>query len=332
MFGDSQISPSKLPIKIPISTVHIIDICKALVEELRTACQVRMKDTDLNTLIIVSVLQAEAKVRIASRETAFHTFDRKLDSRVNKTTCSFPMAIFPLSVFLKQIGAVDIEGQTFVPELIDLKYETISKYASKKNVTIIPSNVIPLESGNCLTGAKQWVRILNESKALEIKIIERNEKGGFSFTQAFLRDPNKFNWIGVLFIEPPNNVVTDFEELAERYFDIIKRVREKLKPVVFTFDLYKSTGTAAQLATSKLHSSDENKTMYRVWCSRFIDDDSLEIGGYFHYGFGLEDSHFSRSSKFRCCEVFIETKQPLGLFVIKKINQCLIREMPNMES
>ncbi|XP_051155303.1 uncharacterized protein LOC127277901 isoform X2 [Leptopilina boulardi] len=316
LFGNTKISTFKPHVKIPVSTVYLIDICKTLIAELRDHCKVAMEVTDLSTLIIVTVLQIEAKVRIATKSSAYNTFDGELDYRVERTKDSLPVSLFPLSFYIDQIGKVDIQGQTIVPELIDLKYENISKYAERAGLTILPSNVISLPEGNSLTGANQWVRILNKSGAIEKGIIEPKDSG-FSLTKEFIENPNNFNWIGILFIEPPRNVVSDFKELNNRYFNFIDRINEKLLNAFAEVDYHEAKGTAAQLVTSKFLNFDQNITMYKVWSTRFVDDHSLEVGGLLRFGFDLEDSDVSRSGEFRCCESFIEAQSPLREFVQK---------------
>lgn len=300
--------------KIPISTVYLIDICKALIAELRDNCNVPIEVTDLSTLVVVTVLQIEAKVRIATKSSVFGKADDELDSRVERTKDNLLVSLFPLSFYVGQIGKINIQGQTILPEVTDLKYETLSEYAENLGLRILPLNVIPLAEGNPLTGVKQSLRIVDEAGAVKMGIIRPNDKD-FSLTIEFLENPNNFDWTSCLKIEQTLDVISNFDELNKQYFSFIDRINEKFHNVFVEVDYEEAWGTAAQLVTTKLPEFEQNITIYRVWSTRYVNDHYLEVGGLLRFGFDLEESHVSRSREFRCCESFIEAQSPLREFV-----------------
>lgn len=102
--------------EINISTVYLIDLCTELVHILESH-GVKITETDVNILVYITILQIETKLSEGS-----------FSESTRFTRFNFKNALYPLSLYLEQIGTLEINGQTIRPVLCDLKFENISNY------------------------------------------------------------------------------------------------------------------------------------------------------------------------------------------------------------
>lgn len=281
--------------KISISTKHVIKICKDVIDALKDF-DVKIFNTDLSTLVLVTLLQIEAKISCFS-------YNEKTNLRALRTKDDLKEAIFPLAFYIAQIGKFEIDEQYFEPEIIDLKYDNVSNYVMDLGLSLeIPSDVIFLNKGNYLTNFKQWVRVLNETRALESGIIFRNGNC-LNLTEEFIENSDNFNWIGILSFEPAQEIIPKYRELCERYKNFSHRVETIALYIFERVDYEHAKGTAMQLVTSEFEDSDS--TLLRLWSNRLVDDNTLKIGGQLRYGFQLEYRAL-RIYDARYCETFID--------------------------
>lgn len=131
-------------LKIPISTVHVVQICKVTVEIFKSEYKLDLLDSDYVSLILVTLLQIEAKVFLAKMNNPLESLYRSdVFERVQKTKECLKKAVYPLSIYIAQIGEVNVNEQTLVPEVIDLKYENFSDYIEKLDISRKARDIIP---------------------------------------------------------------------------------------------------------------------------------------------------------------------------------------------
>ncbi|XP_043474151.1 uncharacterized protein LOC122506170 [Leptopilina heterotoma] len=104
----------------------------------------QLVDTDLISLILVTLLQIEAKEWTARLNN--HTdseYSNEVSKRVQKTKEFLKKAVCPLSTYIAQIGEVNVNEQIIVPKVIDLKYENFSDYIEKLGIPHLSEENIP---------------------------------------------------------------------------------------------------------------------------------------------------------------------------------------------
>lgn len=208
IFGSRILSIVRPTVKFSLSTCYIIDICSEFLNTLRWTCGVTIVEEDLKHLVIVTVMQMEAKVWFAQQSTAFAHFGEEVEQRAQRVKVVLPEALYPLSFYLDQIGKIEIDHQVMVPVIHDLCYRTLGQYAPHLNIALMPPGWIELPAGNALTGARQWVEIINERACLEAKIIVR-DGNIIAFNQEFLADSNGYPWLGLIRLHPSRDVLPE---------------------------------------------------------------------------------------------------------------------------
>lgn len=229
--------------KLPISTVYVRDFCRELIDYLRIE-KVTLRDSDFLTLVHVTILQIEAKV-----------YDHETNSFVNYekydlTKRIFTKALYPISLYLKQIGKVKINDQTIVPELCDMNYEKIRDYVQV----------------------------------------------GDEFNSGYL------------------------EGLIKKWYSFKGRIEYKKRNIFLDVN-YDTSGTNAQLVTSKLSPNEESKKLL-VWSQHKVEDIHLKMGALFRYGFNLEFKNGLRSYNDRYCNTLIYRENLMDSLLSKIFSKC----------
>lgn len=310
LFGMPRLMTTRPPIKISVSTKYILELSRSLVEMYRSACKVNIVPSDIVAVALTTVMQVEAKVWFSQQSTPFASVNDDVERRARRVKAVLPNALYPISFYVDQIGLVDHEHQKFVPDLIDLTYGNLLDYIDQIGVTPLPSGTIPLLEGNALTGARQWVRLINQDALIANGVIQIID-GRTMFTEGFLERPNEFNWIGHLMLEPWRDVLPAFDEIVNNYNNLIGRISRRVTEPISSVDFSQARGTAAQLVTS---GSINDLTSVEVWSNRYIDDESLTVGALLRFGYELADHDDSHARDFRCVEAVVETAGSIERF------------------
>lgn len=198
-----------------------------------------------------------------------------------------------------------------VPVIHDLCYRTLGQYAAHLNIALMPPGWIELPASNALTGARQWVEIINERACLEAKILVR-DGNIIAFNQEFLADPNGYPWLGLIRLHPSRDVSPEFHTIIKGYTDLISRVNYRVLNALDPVDYSAARGTAAQLVTSQCMNE---SAMVEVWSNRHIDKDAIVCGALFRFGHGLAELDASHSRDFQCMESVVDVAGLLQCFL-----------------
>lgn len=310
LFGMPRLMTARPPVKISVSTKYILELSRSLVEMYRSACKVNIVPSDIVAVALTTVMQVEAKVWFSQQSTPFASMNMDVERRARRVKAVLPSALYPLSYYIEQIGLVEHEHQKFVPDLIDLTYGNLLDYIDQIGITPLPPNTIPLLEGNALTGARQWVRLINIEALTELGIIQIID-GRNMFTEGFLDRPNEFNWIGSMMLEPWRDVLPSFDEIVNNYNTLIGRISRRVTEPIAAVDFTQARGSTAQLVTS---CSINDLTSVEVWSNRYIDDEALTVGALLRFGYELTDHDDSHARDLRCVEAVVETAGSLERF------------------
>lgn len=230
MFGEILLSRTFPPIRFTISTEAVIPICRHMVDSLKHAYKVVMKDSDFSILVIVTILQIEAKVWISQQASQFIArVDLAVEERIERTKATLSEALFPISYYIEQIGSVTVDGQRLVPHVVDLTYDALMERADQIGVRAVPPGTIVLPANNALVGAAMWVNIINLPLGTQRGIlVEDAESGIIGLSADFLRSPHEFEYIEVLRLSPPQDVFPSFDEVIGSYTDLIGRINRRI--------------------------------------------------------------------------------------------------------
>lgn len=307
LFGQPRYSTARPDVTTLVSVKYVGELVVALKNVLRNACKVLVNDEDSKYLLLVTILQLEAKVWFGQQGSQFAQIGDERSSRAKRVKASLPDAIFPLSYYIEQVGVIEFEGQKIVPTL-NIGYNNILEAFPELGIAVLPPGVLELADGNALTGARQWITITN---ATHLKSIGVLSDAGL-FTEAFLANPTAFAWLGSMTFSPPKDVLPTFDELVNRYNAIIGLIKRRVTNAMVPVDYQQSRGTTAQLVTSVVL---DGISTLDVWSNRYITDDALTTGGLLHFGLDMADADDSHDRDFRCVETVLEGAGSLQRFV-----------------
>lgn len=254
--------------EVQVETPALHELCVQTVNYLHTVGKVAPGTDDADNLEKVIKAQALTKIAIARRSNGkiVDVGEADYTSRVEKRFTVLPKVA---NLYLEQIGQFEDDGQLFVPKRLR------------------PLRFSNLTHGRYLTS------------------LTRNGPGGIrEVAIATIQDGAAVNYVeGGMFTGDPFALVTnghgsitweridsvgDFRALCEWYESFISKCGRKAGGLLQNVIFSKGEGTVAQLVGSR----DDPQTMRReIWCNRKIDQNTLQIGGLFGYGYLSSDKY-----------------------------------------
>lgn len=277
-------------IKIPVSLASAGALATLVAEVMHHACKIpppaeEEEDAviafDDETLKWVTALQLEAKIYFARAGTQYPEVNLEVCDRVRRTVQLLPRALTPLAVFIDQIGRFILQEQMFIPvpnDVDDFIYGLLfnSDNASRvhfRSLMHVPQSGIRT-SFTGPTGRPMYAnaRIEQRDTLLANGIINEDD----TFTIAFLENPERFPYIGVVDFVPEQDppAPLPFTEIVRRYAELEGRVSKKLANVFVEVDLSKGQGVESQIVFRQL-SMDGTCV---AWSPRVLRADALEMG------------------------------------------------------
>lgn len=281
-------------VEVEIDTPALDEVCRNTVQYLYTvgkvqACAEGGAEVDSVNLKKVVVAQSMAKIHLARR------FNGKLvnvedSDYVNRVEKRFTVLPKVLNVYVEQVGHFEVDGQVFVPKKQSpLQFRRLAR--------------------------DQYLTALHRSSPGDERALVTisPEFAGRYVTDGIVADPLTavLNGHGVLHWVPSSSV-GDFRTLCQWYEDFISRCSRKAGNILQNVIFSKGEGTAAQLVGSRY---DERISQLEIWCAKKIDQNSLQIGGLFGFGFGSSDKF--HDEELACITDRIDTE---GMY--QRIQRC----------
>lgn len=255
-------------IEVKVETPALRELCVQTVDYLHTVGKVAPGVDDVDNLEKVVKAQALTKIAIARRSNGkiVDVGEADYTSRIEKRFTVLPKIA---NIYLENIGQFECEGQVFVPKrLRPLRFSNLARGRYMTSMT-----------RNSPEGVRE----------VAIVTVEDNMAANYVTNGLFTGDPFTLvtNGHGSISWERIDSV-GDFHALCVWYENFISKCGRKasglLQNVVYT----KGEGTVAQLVGSR----DDPQTMRReIWCNRKIDQNTLQIGGLFGYGYLSSDKY-----------------------------------------
>lgn len=283
-------------VEIQVNTPSLTEMCQQTVDYLINVGKVQPSAEgaahDAQNLEKVVKAQATAKVHVA-RRTNGKLVDVHEVEYVNRIEKRFTVVPKVLNVYLEQIGHFEIDGQPFIPK------------------SLPPLRFNRLAAGRLMTGLER--NSPAGVREIAIAIINPENIAGYVENGRFVGDPidmvtqrhGVLEWIRA-------DSIDDFQQLCSWYEGFITRCTRKAGSLLQNVVYAKGEGTAAQLVGSR----DDPRILQReVWCCKKLDQNTLQIGGLFGYGYGSADKFHDEDLS--CVTDRIDTE---GMF--QRIQRC----------
>lgn len=255
--------------EVKVDTDALTETCKNTVQYLYTvgkvpACEHGGFNTDVANLKKVVVAQASTKISLARRHNGklVNVADSDYSTRVEKRFNVLPKV---LNVYLEQIGHLELDGQVFVPK--KLPPLTFGRLAAGQYMTTM--------SQSSPDGEKRAIAAVPPEHVATYVVDD------------VVNDPMTMlnNGHGTLNFVPIDSI-GDFHSLCTWYEEFTSRCSKKAGNMMQDVVFGKGEGTAAQLVGSRY---DERIHQMEIWCVKKIDQNTLQIGGLFAYGFESDE-------------------------------------------
>lgn len=281
--------------QIVITTHKLAHVCRLTVETLLDACKVPTvnRQRDIETVQLVASLQLFAKMYYAKSNTPYSDpipYRQVLAERVYRH-CD--QCILPIATFIDQIGAVDVNGQKFIPD--DLRHANGNHYTfnyvhlssravyQRENYPFLRDLPTNARTGDLFHHLGDCERVLDNGRPV------LGPHGGEMFV--WVHDPNLFDPAHVQPFYPVE--VAEYVELVmgvalptpddifPRYFEFLTRCQKKVAFEKFPLlNLKRGVGTAAQLVGVGRWVNEFRD----VYCSRDVPASAMFISAAFELG------------------------------------------------
>lgn len=256
-------------VEITVETPALHEVCKNTVQYLYNvgkvpACADGGADTDVANLEKVVIAQAATKVNLARRHNGklINVSEADYTNRVEKRFTVLPKIT---NIYLEQIGYFEVDGQVFIPK--SLPPLTFKKLSAGQFMTELSRNSPNGEERAIATLTPEYVPTYVRDGIVTDPITMISQGHGL------------IHWV-------PVNGIGDFRDLCVWYEDFISRCSRKASNILQNVTYGKGEGTVAQLVGSRY---DERIHQMEIWCCKNIDQNTLQIGGLFSYGYKSKD-------------------------------------------
>lgn len=255
-------------IEVQVETPALRELCVQTVNYLHTVGKVAPGENDVDNLEKVIKAQALTKIAIARRSNGkiVDVGESDYTSRIEKRFTVLPKVA---NIYLENIGQFEDEGQVFVPKrLRPLRFSNLARGRYLTSMT-----------RNSPEGIRE----------VAIATIREEAVANYVVNGQFTGDPFALMTSGQGTITWERiDSVGDFRTLCEWYENFISKCGRKAGGLLQNVIFAKGEGTVAQLVGSR----DDPHTMRReIWCNRKIDQNTLQIGGLFGYGYLSSDKY-----------------------------------------
>lgn len=251
---------------VSIEGTSLTNVCAETVNYLSIVGKVLPRDGDAENLAKVVKAQAITKINLARRHNGktVNVAELEYSNRVEKRFNVLPKI---LNVYLEQIGFCTVDGQTFIPK----------KKVAPSFETLGPGRYLTTLRRNSPQGELMGIATIAQAH-----LASYVENGVFVNEHLFVDNLNTHGTIEWV----PTSSVGNFQSLCTWYEDFINRCSKRVASVLEHVTYGKGEGSVAQLVGSR---DDERIQQREVWCNKLIDQNTLQIGGLFGYGYMSTD-------------------------------------------
>lgn len=280
IFKDLPYTPSQRPpVEILIQLIILPKLVKLVLTYLRDACKVNIDQSDIETFILVTIYQIEARVYRSRIGTPFPP-DLENESRITRVQKIMNYNVFPISHYIHSIGACTIENQRNIP-LCDFSRPEVIRLLTAEGYVVesFPARTISLGPDNPVFGTPMWVEFVSDEALAEAVVREVIRNDGLAFTPVALENMNEamLRLSGLVRLRPPVDVFPTLESLLSRYHSVLAKLEKRVNSAIEKID-FVADGSPAQLVKYVERGND-----IEVWSDRFLSDDLLVQGGVLRY-------------------------------------------------